>query len=125
MDKSYKTNEIQNIINNYYDKFVDFVLCNYNDKLSLVPVDDEISGYYGDYSRVEYIDENSPLNELSCYLGKIYDGLKVEGILFTKDYESKEQSLVTDSWDGFQPIQDIVIMAEDEDINVKQFNKFY
>ena len=69
-----------------------FIVCKHNNNIVKVPFCDEMSGYYVDYNEAEIIGKT--------HLGSVCNDL---GILF----RDGEVTVVLDSWDGFQPIDNI------------------
>ena len=73
-----------------------FCLCEWVNNLVLAPCADAMSGYYPDYDKAVIL-----VHDI-CFLNKTADGI----IYNTKD---KTYTFVFDSWDGFQPHDEMSI----------------
>ncbi len=70
-----------------------YIICEYKGDLVRVQFDNEMSGWYPKYDSAKVIKKNcQPLNDY--------------GLLCERDWEFSYK-LVKDSWDGFQPVDDI------------------
>lgn len=85
-------------------KYYQFVICEFNDNLVLVPCEEHTSGNYPNYEQAVILAKNVNLTKKLEY---------VEGIMY--DVMSREVHLVGDSWDGFYI---------NEEISMNQFFEF-
>ncbi|MBQ2396831.1 MAG: hypothetical protein II304_07365 [Bacteroidales bacterium] len=79
------------------------VLCEYKDKLMLVPCDDSESGYYPNYD-LGTIFETEQQFIFPKFIEYENDESNVDGIIFIKTNKGVQIHCVEFGWDGFQII---------------------
>jgi len=94
-----------NVIDVFLAHFNVLVLCNYKNKLTLVPCSESESGYYPNYDKASFYESehNFMFPKFVEYIG---DEHFVDGIMFIKTNTGIQVHCVELGWDGFQIITD-------------------
>lgn len=87
------------VCENEYDVMALVVM---DDTLYVVPCDDTPSGYYPVYKKKVKLSDIKVTEFMNCKV----DDERVDAVLFRKYKNELEIILVTDTWDGFQPLDD-------------------
>ena len=102
----------EELIEKYKENFADyyvFAVCMWNNRLCLVPCDNEMSGYYPVYEKAISISEI----KIENFPNKV-NGQNIDAILITvyENFRGIEDHIeidfAEDTWDGFQPVSELV-----------------
>ena len=94
-----------NVLDVFLSHYNIVTLCNYKNKLTLVPCSESESGYHPNYNDAAFyeIEHHFMFPKFVEYIGDEHD---VDGIMFVKTNKGIQIHCVKDSWGSFQIVTD-------------------